>query len=478
LENTNLNVDGLENNDLKPNKPTKFQKDMVVFIASAVSFMISFTTMSITVALPSIAREFAISGIFQNWIVTGYLLSVAVFSVPLSKVAGKIGLKNFFLFGIGLLALSSFVAIFISSAEYLLIIRIAQGFSSAILNVATLSMITKALEPHERGKGIGFNIFGVYIGLTLAPLIGGSLTLYLGWESTFWILVPFAVAFFLIALLKLPFQWKSDVREKFDYIGTITYGIGILLLIYGFTILNELRGAICLIIAIILLIIFVRWELKTSFPVFNVDLFKNVKFSTATLASLISYLATFVVTLILTYHLQYIMGFDSQTTGFILIGTPLMMAILAPFSGKLSDKIHPQILSAVGMAFVTIALFILIFINKATPLYLIVVAMIVQGIGYGLFSSPNTNAIMGAVPREQSSLASAVVSTVRVIGQTLSSGMLTLIFAIIIGSSQIVPKVFPQLIQSSQIALIISTVLCLIAIFISLVGIKSGEQGN
>lgn len=158
---------------------------------------------------------------------------------------------------------------------------------------------------------------------------------------------------------------------------------------------------------------------------------------------------------------------DPQTTGLILIVTPALMALIAPFSGKLSDKIEPQKLASLGMVFVTVAIFILIFLDKSMPLYVIVVSMVLQGIGYGIFSSPNTNSIMGSVPRKFASLASATVSTVRVIGQTMSLGMLTVIFAVIMGSVPIIPRYFSLLILSSQIACVFSTVLCFIAVIAS-----------
>ena len=171
-------------------------------------------------------------------------------------------------------------------------------------------------------------------------------------------------------------------------------------------------------------------------------LFKNARFSSSNLASLISYLATFVITYIVTYHFQYIMGLDSQISGLLLIVTPVMMAILAPISGRISDKIDPQKLAAIGMGFVTVAILILCFLNESTPLYLIIIAMFLQGIGYGMFSTPNTNAIMSSVPKEETGTASASLAAMRVIGQTLSIGLLTVIFAYIMGNVPIVPEYY------------------------------------
>jgi len=451
----------------------KKAKNFVIIAVSIATFMVSFSATSVAVALPYLVADFSIDAILQNWVSVSYLLSVAVFSVPFGKLSGKFGLKKTFLSGLLIFAIASVGATLSSSAYDLILFRVLQGLGSAILNVNALTMISIALPPRERGRGIGINISSVYIGLTLAPAIGGMITYNFGWKSIFLISIPLMVLVAILALWKVPQEWKTGIKYKFDYIGTIIYSIGILLLIYGFTIMYQLNGIIILIMAIILLLGFVLWELRHRFPVFDVTLFNNIKFVSSSFASLISYFATFLVTYVLNYHLQYVKGLDPQTAGLILIITPAMMAIISPFSGKLSDRVNPQILASIGMGFVSLALFMLIFLDTQTPLYFIAIAMFIQGLGYGLFSSPNTNAIMGSVPRHLSSVASAAVSTMRVIGQTLSLGMLTVIFAIVIGSVQILPQLYPLLIESSQLACIISTILCIIAIVVSLIGMRS-----
>lgn len=447
-------------------------KNLIIFLGSFTSFITAFSTSAIAVALPAIAAVFAIDAILQNWLAISFLLAVAIFSVPLGKLSGKYGLKKFFIIGMVIFVFGAIGASFSFSIYLLIFFRIVQGLAGAILNVAGFAMITEALLPSERGKGIGITVSSVYIGLTLAPVLGGILTQNLGWRSIFYLIIPLLFIPLIITILKVKEEWITGKHDPFDYIGTIIYSIGILVFMYGFTILNEIHGMALTLIGSCLLIGFAVWELRQKFPVFEVKLFKNSKFSSSSLAALISYLATFIVTYILNYHLQYIEGMDPQITGIILIVTPALMAIIAPFSGKLSDKIEPQVLSAIGMGFVTIGIFILIFLEKGTPLYVLIIAMILQGIGYGIFSSPNTNSIMGSVPRKFASIASATVSTVRVIGQTMSLGILTVIFAIVMGSVPIIPKYFPLLTQSSQIACIISVVLCIIAVLASLLGIK------
>lgn len=171
-------------------------------------------------------------------------------------------------------------------------------------------------------------------------------------------------------------------------------------------------------------------------------------------------------------------GWDAQMSGMILIITPIIMAIMAPNAGKLSDKIHPQKLAATGMAIATIALGILTFLNGETPIYFVIIAMILQGIGMGLFSSPNMNAIMSSVPPKDAPTASASQATMRTIGQTMSLGLLTLVFAWIMGNLELSPQYTTMIIQASQTICGICTAACILAIFASLIGIKSSDKFN
>jgi len=454
------------------------KKMYILIVAGLATFFSAFITTSITVALPTIANQFQIDVIVQTWIATIFLLAVAICSAPFGKISGKFGLKKFLMLGVLIMLFSCLGAAFSTSAEMLLLFRAFQGVGSAMLSVSTVALVSQAMPFEERGKAIGINISCVYIGLTLGPVVGGIVTQYIGWETMFLIVIPFLIINLIICHLKVDQEWKMGEKDSFDYIGTILYSIGILLGIYGFTIINTLTGVILAIIGLIVLGGFVRYELKQKTPVFEVKLFKNTKFSSSTLAALISYLATFLITLIITYHLQYIKGMDPQFIGLILIVTSGLMAIIAPFSGRLSDKINPQKLSAIGMIFVALSVAILSFLDANTPLYVIIIAMALEGIGLGLFTSPNTNAIMSSVPRKFTSIASATVSTARVVGQTLSLGMFTILLAVIVGSVQVLPNTYPELILSSQIAFIISTVLCIIAILLSFAGIKSKTSLN
>lgn len=450
----------------------------VVFVSFITSFFAVFLSAGIVLGVPSIASEFGMNNIVQNWIITIALLVVAVFTLPAGQISGKFGVKKSLVAGVLIFLLASIGACMSFSTESFLFFRVMQGIGGAFSNVASMAMVVQAIKPQNRGKALGFTVTGVYLAGSLSPVISGFLVYNLGWRSMFYFVVPFFVLCIALMIWKIPGDWKTYENDKIDSIGYLIYGIGILLFIYGFTSLMNITGKACVIIGAVLLIIFGYYETKVNTPAFNMKLFKNMKFTSSNIAALCSYLAIAAITTILNYHFQYVRGWNAQMSGLILIITPIIMALMAPNAGKLSDKIHPQKLAAIGMSIATITLVILIFLDANTPIYLIVIAMVLQGIGMGLFTTPNTNAIMSSVPAKETPNASAAQSAMRTIGQTMSLGLLTLIFAWIMGSLKLSPQYADMIIQASQLICLICTVICIIAIFASLVGIRSKDQFN
>ena len=450
----------------------------VVLISFITSFFAVFLSNGIIIGVPAIAQDFAMNNVIQNWVPTIFFLVVAVFTVPAGQISGKFGVKKSLLAGIMVFLIGSIGACLSFSTESFLVFRIMQGAGVAFLNVSAMAMVVHAVSPKSRGKALGFTVTGVYLATSLSPVICGFLVHNLGWRSMFYFVIPFLVLCIILMVLKIPQEWKTYQDDKIDKVGSILYGVGILFFIYGFTALITTTGKILTVLGIILLVIFGAYELRQKAPVFNMNLFKNKKFTSSNIAALCSYLAIIVVTTILNYHFQYVRGWNAQMSGMILIITPIIMAIMAPNAGKLSDKIHPQKLAAVGIGIAAVALAILTFLTGDTPIYVVVIAMILQGIGMGLFSSPNMNAIMSSVPPKYAPTASASQATMRTIGQTMSLGLLTLVFAWVMGNLELAPQYAGMIVQASQIICLICTVACVLAIFASLVGIRSKDEFN
>ena len=451
---------------------------IVIFISFISSFFAVFLSNGIIIGVPAIAQDFAMNNVIQNWIPTIFFLVVAVFTVPAGQISGKFGVKKSLLAGIIVYLIGSIGGCLSFSTESFLIFRIMQGAGVAFLNVSAMAMVVQAVKPQNRGKALGFTVTGVYLATSLSPVICGFLVHNLGWRSMFYFVIPFLVLCIILMITKIPQDWKTYEKDKIDKVGSILYALGILAFIYGFTTLITTQGKILTVLGLVLLVIFGAYELRQSSPVFNMNLFKNKKFTSSNIAALCSYLAIMVVTTILNYHFQYVRGWDAQLSGMILIITPIIMAVMAPNSGKLSDRIHPQKLAAIGIGIASIALLILTFLTADTPLYLVVLAMVLQGIGMGLLSSPNMNAIMSSVPPKDAPTASASQATMRTIGQTMSLGLLTLVFAWIMGNLQLAPQYAGMIVQSSQIICAICTAACILAVFASLVGIRSSDEFN
>lgn len=449
------------------------RKNLLLLICTVLSFFTVFAVNAVTIVIPTIAAEYHMSNIMQNWITIIFLLVVAVLSVPAGQITGKYGLRKVTIISTILFIIISIVNVLVTSQEQFLACRLILGIALAFINVTSMAMIVSAFPPEERGTALGINITGVYIGLSLSPVLGGILNYNLGWRSVVLFGVPFLFVILALLLTTIKDEWITFEGIPIDVKGALSYGVGMALFMYGFTILNTRMGMILTVLGVIILIVFAVIEMRQDHPVFDIRFFKNHKFLSANFASLCAYLATYAVTTILNYHLQYIKGFDSQTAGLILLVAPLCQVVLAPIAGRLSDRFVPQILAAIGMALGTISLFLFSSLDSATSMTFLVAAMIIYGVGFGLFSPPNTNVIMGSVPPNDTSIASASVATMRTVGQAMSMGILTLVFAFIMGDVPIIEQYYPLLIQSCQITCIICVVLCILSVFASFVGIKS-----
>lgn len=443
-------------------------KMSALLIATLASFVTPFMAAAINIALPSIGAEFQVDAILLSWIPTSFLLASAMFAVPFGRLADILGMKRIFIYGMIIFTISSFLSAVAPSAISLIAFRVIQGIGGAMIFVTSVAIVTHVFPPRERGKAIGITIASVYTSLSLGPVLGGIMTQALGWRSIFLLMVPLGLLVTGLTSWKLKGEWAVCKGEKFDLPGSIIYSIALFMIIYGFSLLPEITGAIVTILGLIGIIAFVIMELRTENPVFEIKLFKNATFAFSNLAALINYSATFAVVFLLSLYLQYIKGLSPGSAGLILVAQPAVMAVLAPIAGRLSDKYNPRLIASIGMAVTTAGLVFLVFLNADTSLEFIIASLILLGTGFGLFSSPNTNAIMGSVERRFYGVASASVGTMRLIGQTLSMGTVLIIFALYIGNVQITPAEYPALLVSVQVAFVVFTVLCFVGIFASL----------
>lgn len=447
----------------------KTNRSVILLIATLATFLTPFMGTSLIVALPTIANDLAVNAILLSWISTAYVLTSAMFAVPLGKIADIYGMKKIFTYGIVILAISTFLAALSSSSEFLIAMRAVQGFASAMIFVTALAIITSVFPPQERGKAIGINITAGYAGLVLGPVLGGLLTQYLGWRSVFYFVIPLSLLVIVLVFWKMKGEWGECKGEKLDIWGSSLYILTLALILIGFSSISQTFGILMVILGIIGLISFILLEMRIKNPVLEVKLFfENRKFAFSNLATFISYISTFATSFLLSLYLQYIKGLTPEVTGLILVVQTVFMMALSPVAGRLSDKFDPGKLASLGMTIIAFGLLIFAFINQDTSLYMIILGLAIVGIGIGIFSAPNMNNIMGSVEKRYYGVSAAIVSTMRLLGQTFGNGMILIIFAVYIGAVQFTPTNYPELLTSIQVVFTISVILSVIAIFASL----------
>ncbi|MFW9823765.1 MAG: MFS transporter, partial [Candidatus Thorarchaeota archaeon] len=358
-----------------------------------------------------------------------------------------------------------------------IIFRFIQGLGAALIYATSNAILTASYPPNQRGKVIGISVTGVYIGLTLSPLLGGIMTQNLGWRSQFWFNVPFGAIIIFLVLFKVKGEWLSEEKEKVDYIGSIIYASFLFFLIFAFSLLPSIQGYIFIFISIFGAIIFYFWEKRIPNPVLNIDLFKNNKFfSFSCLVSIFFYVSTIALALLMSLFMQYLKGLSPQEAGYILLIQPLMQAIFSPIAGRLSDRIETRKIVSIGVLVVFIGIFPFIFIDSTYPIFLIAVSFGIIGLGTALFSSPNIRAIMSSVPKSSLGIAAGLEGTMRTIGQTLSFGISTIVFAVAIGVVAITPAYYSQFIVSARIICIIFSVLALVSLMFSILRGKINNE--
>jgi EmrB/QacA subfamily drug resistance transporter len=456
----------------------KAAKLSALIIASISSFLTPFMISAVNIGLPAIGKEFKADAVLLSWVATSYLLAAAVALVPLGKLADIYGRKKIFLGGQIIVTVTYLLAAMAVSAPMLIVVRIFQGVGGAMVYATSIAILTSVYPPQERGRVLGIAVAAVYIGLSCGPFFGGWLTQHFTWRSIFIVNFPLGLAIILLVVWKLKGEWAGAEGDKFDLSGSVIYGLAIVAIMYGVTIIPALASIGVILAGVLALAGFVKWETRVRYPVFEVNLFiENRTFSFSCLAALINYSATFAVAFLLSLYLQYIKGLTPQGAGAVLIAQPLVMALFSPLAGRLSDRIEPRVISSLGMALTTLGLILLALINQQTTLLFVIVSLMVLGFGFALFSSPNMNAIMGAVDKKYYGIASGSVGTMRLLGQMLSMGIATLVIAFYIGRVRITPDLYPFLISSIKVAFLISACLCAAGIFFSLYrgNLRSGK---
>ncbi len=444
-------------------------KRIVLFVTSLASFLGSVMGSSLNIAIPTIGKEFAVDAITLSWIPTVYLLVVAIFMVPAGRLADIYGRKKIFLYGAVSWTAVSLLCGLAPSATALIGFRALQGVAGAMVFGTATAIVTSVYPVHERGRALGINVAAVYTGLAIGPVVGGIMTQQLSWRSMFFLNVALGVMIVALTLSRMKAEWSGARGEKLDLVGSGIFGTALLAVMYGFSVLPDLLGAWLILLGIAGVATFVYWESRVSYPLLDINLFRhNAVFALSNLAALINYAATFALAFLLSLYLQYVNGLDPETAGLVLLSEPIVMAVLSPLAGRLSDRIEPRVVASAGMAITAAGLGMLALVNDSSGLAYIVAALVVAGLGFALFSSPNTNAVMSSVEKRSLGVASATLGVMRAVGQMLSMGVATLIIAVYVGGVQITPQYHASFSAGFRLAFVIFAILCLLGVFSSL----------
>jgi len=439
----------------------------IAFIVSTMSaFLMPFMGAAGNIAIPTIGVSLGMDAVALTWVATSFLLATAIALLPAGRVADMLGRKKLFLTGTLVYTLASLFCGLAPTGTALIAARAIQGVGASMIHGTGLAILTSVFPPGDRGKVIGINVAAVYVGLSIGPYVGGVLVHEFGWRSIFFANVILgAVVLVLIETGLRGKEWKEERAKRFDGVGALVYTLALVGLMYGVSLYPASMGVVLTLAALAGLVGFWFLESYRESPLLDVRLFRgNAQFTFSNLAALIHYSATFGVTFLLSIYLQSVKGLDAKGAGLILIAQPIVMAVVSPFAGKLSDRIRPQIVASLGMLITAVSLAGLSVLGSATSTGYIAGTLGLLGFGFALFSSPNTNAVMNAVEPASYGIASATVATMRVLGQMASMGIATLIIGQKVGRIQIVPGMADTFVEGFRTSVWIFAGLCVVGV--------------
>jgi EmrB/QacA subfamily drug resistance transporter len=397
-----------------------------------------------------------------EWVVTIYLLTLSGLLLSFGRLGDLRGHKTIYLSGFGLFVFSSALCGLASSVEILVIFRTTQAIGAAMLAANSPAILTKNFPARQRGQALGLSATMTYLGLTVGPSLGGWLANQFGWRVVFYINVPVGILALWLSLRFIPYDAPQKVTERFDLPGAVVFLIGLVLLLtalnqgyeWGWTspIILGLLAA-----APLLLFIFGVIEAHSPYPMLDLTLFERPLFTLSVTSAVLNYICLYSVIFLLPQYLIDGRGLNSAQAGLLLTAQPIVMAIAAPLSGTLSDRIGVSLPATLGMAILGGGMLLLSRLGSASPSIQIILALVIVGLGTGIFVSPNNSAVMGAAPRHRQGIASGVLATARSFGMVLGIGFSGAIYTTVLAHGSVEhPTLFQGFQTSFQIAILIA----------------------
>lgn len=414
---------------VNPDPPGKEHSRWLVLIAVGFgSFMSALDGSVVNISLPVIAKHFGASLTEIEWVVTIYLLVLSGVMLTFGRLGDLRGQKRVYLLGFIVFVISSAACGFAQSVTMLIICRAVQALGGAMLASSSPAIITKTFPGTQRGQALGLAATMTYLGLTIGPSLGGFLTNALTWRAVFYINIPVGLIAILMGFLFIKNDNHRSENERFDIPGALVFMLGLISLLLG---LNQ--GPVMgwdsplvlasLLLAVVLLAFFIRIELRVPSPMLDLSLFKRRVFSLSVVSAILNYLCVYIILFLLPFYLINGRELAPSHAGLILSAQPVIMAIVAPISGYLSDRLGARLPGVIGMTSLAVGLFFLSRLGPTTPLVWVAAALAVVGFGTGTFISPNNNALMGSAPRDRQGISAGVLATSRNFGMILGVGI-------------------------------------------------------
>ena len=417
------------------------QKWLVLIAIGASTFMSALDTSVVNAVLPIINQSFDSDIATVQWVVTIYLLIVSGLLLSFGRLGDMRGHKPIFMIGFAIFITSSALCGLAPSIGALITFRGFQALGAAMLAANSPAILTKSFPSSQRGQALGLQATMTYLGLTVAPSLGGWLTDLTSWRAVFYINVPVGMAAFLLSWRFIPRDKIVASDERFDLPGSAVFLAGLITLLVG---LNQgpswgwssIPTISLLTFSIVFLVVFVLVERKNPNPMLDLSLFKNRVFSVSTASAILNYVAVFSILLLLPFYLIQGRSLSPSQAGLILTIQPIIMALVAPIAGAISDRIGTRLPSVFGLTILSLGLLLLARLGPLSSLLEIVLALTAVGVGTGTFISPNNSAIMGSAPLKRQGIAAGILATARSTGMVLGVGLAGAIFTTILASGQ------------------------------------------
>ncbi len=404
---------------------------------------------SVIIALPSVAAHYRTDLPTVQWVVLGYALTISALLLPMGRLSDLVGRRRVYIIGTLVFVLAAALAGSSSNLTTLILARIAQGIGAAMTQGTGMAMITSVFPPNERGKAIGLIMMVVGVGAIAGPVMGGLLVDALGWRSVFFINVPLGLVG-IVACLAAVEETRAAPgagasKSDFDWLGAALSSGALITLLLGIT--NGHKSGwgsppilVALLSFCVLLSVFVWWEQRAANPILDLRLFKRRAFSFGVSAAFLTFLGSSAVLFLMPFYLQNVLGYSPRVAGVIVAPSALCMALMGPLSGWLSDRYGWRRFTVGGLALSVCGLFLLSRLTESSPVYLVIVAMILQYSGMGFFYSPNTSSVLGAVEPERYGVVSSLLNLVRNSANVTSLAVATAIVTATMGSMGFEPS--------------------------------------